>query len=258
MKILVTGSAGFVGSNLLPLLKQNHEVQEWDLKQGKDIFGKDIEDCLKDVDVVIHLAALTSVTASFDEPEEFYRTNVLGTARILELCLKHKVKLIYPSSAAVYHRELSPYAESKALAEDLVQKFIGSPAVILRFFNIYGEGMNAESGSIMYRFMNDDPITIFGDGEQTRDYINVYDLIHVIEASIGPEWDGEVVDVGTGEYYSANYIAGLFAHHRGVKVEYLPPKREIKWSVANPAKLLALYGDRLTTKLDKDIEDLLQ
>ncbi len=254
-RVMVTGDRGFIGKNLLPVLEEDYDVMGWDIQEDCDIFDDEFERWIKNRDVVIHLAALTNVSESFKRTKDFYITNVLGTARIAYLCAKYGCKLIYPSSAAVYHRDLSPYAESKALGEDIVRG-LGVGATILRFFNIYGPGLNKDSGSIMYNFLHDDPITIYGDGEQTRDYINIHDLTHIIKDSIKGKWDGKIVDVGVGQAFTANYVAGLFASYRGVKIEYVPPKREIKWSIADTNMLKTLYNKPITTDLEKDIKAL--
>ncbi len=256
LKILVTGNLGFIGSHLMPELKKKHHVIGWDKSDGDNIFDNDIEPVIKACDVVIHLAAQVSVGKSFKNPEETFRTNVLGTAKILELCMKHNTKLIYPSSAAVYHRELSPYAESKAMAEDLIIKSGYKKTVVLRFFNVYGKSMNADSGSIMYRFLTDEKLVIYGDGEQTRDYINVNDIVNIIVESINNKWNGQVVDCGTGQAHTANYVAGLFAYFRGKKLNYEAPKKEIKWSLADTKILKLLYKKPLVTDLGSDIQTL--
>lgn len=255
-KILITGSEGFIGTNLRLALRGKYKLFGCDINNGDDIFDPNFYKAVQQVDVVIHLAAQVSVGKSFKNPQDTFRTNVLGTARVLELCMKYNKKLIFPSSAAVYHRELSPYAESKAMAEDLVTKSGYKKVVVLRFFNVYGDGMNADSGSIMYRFLHDKKITIYGDGEQTRDYINVKDIVNIIVDSIKGKWDGEVVDCGTGQAYTANYVAGLFAFCRGKSLFYEAPKREIKWSLADISNLSRLYKKKLTTDLGKDIKKL--
>lgn len=260
MRILITGSAGFIGSHLVPYLKsREHEIICFDISEGWDIFDRNIEGFVGVCDIVIHLAALTSVNQSFEEPGKVFQVNVLGTARVAELCLRYKKKLIYPSSAAIYHRELSPYAETKALAEDIVKGIMReTPTVILRLFNVFGSNMNPNSGSVMYNFLNDSKLLVFGDGEQTRDFIHVRDVISIIDASLADIWNGEVVDCGTGEAYTMNYVAGLFSYFRGLPIEYQPPRREIKWSVANNTALRRLYDRPMTTSLRKDIEELCQ
>lgn len=250
-RVLITGSKGFVGSHLIPILEDKYEVAGWDLEDKNDIFESDFEIMMKSTDVVIHLAALTSVNASFEEPEEFFRMNILGTAKVLELAKKWNVKVIYPSSAAVMHRELSPYAESKALAEDICRKF--SNVTILRFFNIYGPGMNENSGSLMYEFvkgLKTGKLIVFGDGEQTRDFIHIDDICKIIKEAVDQDWSHGVIDCGTGQAYSINYIAGLFKYYGKVKIEYQMPRREIKWSVADPVWLDTFYHKPL-----KDIKE---
>src|SRR5574343_1985277 len=161
-KILVTGSSGFIGSNLLPKLDK-HIVITYDRKDGKDIFNNEFEEAVKKADVVIHLAAQVNVNKSHEKPQETFTLNVLGTARVVELCLMHKKKLIYPSTAAVHNPDSSPYAFSKGLAEQIVRG-VGKeiPTVVLRLFNVYGEGMNPDSGSIMYNFLTSPKIKIYG------------------------------------------------------------------------------------------------
>lgn len=251
IKTLVTGGEGFIGSNL------NIDALCYDLEHGDDIFDKKLEMYIQRVDTVIHLAALTSVSNSFKNPEETFAVNVLGTARVAELCVKYGKKLIYPSSAAVFYPDLSPYAKSKAVAEEIVKGIMGlTDVVILRFYNVFGPNMNPNSGSIMYNFLTDKKIVVYGDGEQTRDYIHVRDVCAIIEDSFKKKWNGKIVDIGMGQSYSANYVAGLFAHFRGLKVEYQPPKREIKWSIADTSMLKTLYKKPLTTNLKEDIKEL--
>lgn len=248
-KILVTGIKGFIGSNLL-----KEGVWGWDLIDGQDIFSAQFEGMVSQVDAVIHLAALTNVNESFKNPEDFFRVNVLGTARVLELCMKYDKKLVFPSSAAVYHRELSPYAENKAMAEDLVSNY--QKATILRFFNVYGKGMNQNSGSIIYNFLTQDNIVIYGDGEQTRDFINVEDIADIVMSAVDDSWNGYSLDVGSGEAYSVNYIAGLIAFNQNKTISYEEPKREIKWSKADLTILKKLYKKPLKTNLSKDLKEL--
>ena len=263
-KILCTGGRGFIGSHLVPLLRKEHRVKVWDLIDGKDIFALKFEKAVKWADVVIHLAAETSVLGSFNRPKEFMYLNVLGTSRVCELAAKYGAKLIFPSSAAVYFRNLSPYAESKALAEDIcanVQQY--HPVTILRFYNVYGTNMNANSGSIMYNFatsiVKDKKVVVFGSGDQTRDFISIKDIVSIIKAAISKKWDGKIVDVGTGQAHTINYIAELFAHYgKGVVTYHEVPKREIKWSIARPDILKTLFKKPFKTNLEIDIKEIVE
>lgn len=257
-RILITGSKGFIGSHLVREIRDIGEVREWDKQILKDIFDPVFEKQVKWVNVVIHLAALTNVNQSFKKIEDVFYTNVLGTAKVVELCQKYNKKLIYPSSAAIYHRELSPYAESKALAEDIVSKFKNT--TILRFFNVYGPGMNQDSGSLMYEFvkgLKTSKLIVFGDGEQTRDFIHIKDIVDIIKRSLSSNWTGKIVDCGTGEAYSINYIAGLFSYYGKVKIEYQLPRREIKWSIANTAMLKTL-GKRKFVDIEDGIKEVVK
>lgn len=259
LRVLVTGSSGFIGSNLVPyLIKKQFKVETFDLEEQVDIFDPRFNKFVENADVVVHLAALTSVNKSFKNPGEFYMTNVIGTAIVARYCVQYKKKLIYPSSAAIYHPELSPYADSKRLAEEIVLSIRDLiPVVVLRFFNVYGEHMNPRSGSVMYHFLNDKELIVYGDGEQTRDFVHVRDICSIIGEAISfKKWNSQIVDIGTGEAYSTNYIAGLFAHHREKKIRYEEPRREIKWSVADTQMLKKLYRHRLTTNIAEDIKKL--
>lgn len=255
-KILITGGRGFLGTNLTPLLSKKHDVVVFDKEDGNDIFGG-LEYFVKEADVVIHLAALTSVHDSFINPGKTFVTNVLGTARVARFCVKYHKKLIYPSTAAVIHPDLSPYAHSKWVAESIVKGIMSeTPVTILRFVNMFGPHMNSRSGSMMYNFLHNDKIVVYGDGEQTRDFIHVRDTTRIIKDALKKKWDGKIVDVGTGQPYSTNYVAGLFAHYRGKKISYEPPKREMRWHAVDTTILKSLYNYPLTTNLEKDIKEL--
>lgn len=258
MKILIIGGSGFLGSNLIPHLSKDYEITNWDLSEGKDLFGL-TEDVVKQHDFVIHLAAITSVDQSFSNPDKVFITNVAGTAHIARLCYLTGVKLIYPSSSAIYQPDSSPYAHSKYIAEEIVKGIMKTTSVVIfRFFNIYGKGMRKESGSIMYNFLHNDKLIVFGDGEQTRDFISIKDVISIIEDSLYERWNGVITDVGTGTSYTVNYIASLFSKYRNIPLQYEPPRKEIKWSKADRTMLDKVYEKELVTDVAKDIEELCQ
>lgn len=129
---------------------------------------------------------------------------------------------------------------------------------ILRFVNMFGPNMNPRSGSMMYNFLYNDKIVVFGDGEQTRDFIHVRDVVQIVQDAFKDKWNGKIVDVGTGQPYSTNYVAGLFAHFRGLPISYEPPKREMRWHAIDTSVLMSLYKKKLTTNLEKDIKELCQ
>lgn len=255
-KILITGSSGFLGTALLEKLSK-YNVITYDRVNGKDIFDNEFEEAVKKADVIYHLAAQVNVNKSHLKPTETFIINVLGTARVVQLCLKYKKKLIYPSTSAIQHPESSPYAQTKYLAEEIVRGAAKEiPVVVLRLFNVFGKGMNPDSGSIMYNFLTSPKLRIFGDGEQTRDFINVNDVTNIMVDALKKKWDGKTVEVGTGETYSANYVAGLFKYYQNKEIIYDKPRKEIKWSVANTEQLRSLYNEELETNIEADIREL--
>lgn len=190
MKILVTGYRGFIGSHL-----DIARVIGIDKKDNHDIL-----DCeLPDTDVVIHLAAETSVINSVKEPFKDAQTNILGTIRLAER-YKH-ARFIYASSGgAIQETVESPYGLSKLTGEDYV-KMICDDYVILRFPNIYGPG----SKSVVDKFINQQVLNIYGDGSSTRDYVYVEDLVRAIEASIN--WKKGMYSLGAGKSISVLELA---------------------------------------------------
>lgn len=194
MRILLTGSKGYIGSHLIKELAE-HEVIGLDLKDGNDILTCD----LPDVDLVIHLAAEAGVVKSVEDPTWTVRNNTLATVRLAE---KYKnTKFIFASTGGAIQDEiLSPYGLSKYCAE-LFVKMLFKNYVILRFANVYGK---KGSRSVIDKFLNED-ITIFGDGSQTRTFVHVDDLIRGILASM--EWPQGEYYFGSDENYTVLQLA---------------------------------------------------
>ena len=239
MKYLVTGGAGFIGSHIVRgLLEQSMDVRILDnFSSGKheNLQGLDVEivegdlrdapkvaDAVKGIDVIFHQAAFVSVPESMEKPQECFDVNVGGTSALLEAARKAGVKrVVIASSAAVYGdseamplveetllRQLSPYAVSKRVDEiyaELYTRSFGLEVAVLRYFNVYGprqrpDSMYAAAVPIFIRCMLDDkPITVYGDGGQTRDLINVRDVVQAnLLASKHPAAAGQIFNVCTG------------------------------------------------------------
>ena len=195
MNILVTGSRGFIGSHLIPALKKKYTVRSYDLKDGQDILNeKQLLKAIKWADVVYHLAALTDVQQSFKQKKEYYQTNFVGSLNVCCLCEDLNKKLIYTSTASIYDPFSSPYAEGKKQIERIIN-LMASRTVVFRLFNVYGEGMNKTT--MLARFQKENPITIYGDGKQTRDFICIDDVVDIMVSALSPKWNGFVGDVGT-------------------------------------------------------------
>lgn len=259
MNILLTGSDGYIGKAFYQTFHKKFDILKWDIKQGGDIFSTDIEEsAIRGADVVIHLAAETSVTESFKKPQQYFYTNLLGTARIAQLCHKYKKKLIYPSTPCVEDPQSSPYAESKFLAEEILKPFLLKDKItILRFENVYGGEM--KKGTLLYNFTHDKQLSIYGDGKQKRDFVHIDYIVDIIKAAISPKWNGLIVEVGTGNPISVNEIAQVFqklTNKRIVYKEDMPMGMPI--SYANTTLLDKFYGKKQKYTLKQFIREQIE
>lgn len=219
-RVLVTGGSGFIGQHaVLAMLERGWEVVNLDLvpsgivqtRSYREILGdvRDedaVIDAVDGVDAVLHLAALVSVQASIDTPDETYSVNVDGTRCVLEACKSKGVStFLHASSAAVYGNgtegaidegapvvPLSPYGESKKLSEDLVTEAHreGMRAASFRFFNVYGPGQRAEGAyaAVIPTFIKlmcyGQSPTVHGDGLTSRDFIHVNDVVNAMVTGV--------------------------------------------------------------------------
>jgi UDP-glucose 4-epimerase len=259
MKVLITGSSGFVGKHLVKELSPEYGVVRYDLKNGQDILDEELLlRKLRGVDVVIHLAAFISAQESWEKPKEYLENNTLGTLSVIRACIAAKVKkLIFFSSAAVKARPLTPYAVSKIAAEGIANLYKDKiKTVIVRPENIYGPGQKEAYGYVIHNFIkwikSGKKITIFGSGKQHRDFIYIDDVVFVVEDLIKNNIQNVVVSLGTGRKTSILELAGIIGKILKTQVYYkFGAKREEPFaSVAdirtlekigvNPANLLPL------------------
>lgn len=243
MKILITGSSGFVGKHLVRVLSKDNEIVKFDLKNGQNIFDeKLLSRKLKKVDVVIHLAAYISAMESWQKPEEYFKNNAIGTYRVIKSSIENNVKrMIFFSSAAVKARPLTPYAISKIAAEKICLTYMNDINVtIIRPENIYGPGQKESYGYVIHNFINqasgDAPIKIYGDGLQTRDFIYVDDVVRVIGQLLQKSINtGTIISLGTGKSTKILDLAKLVKKvtRSKSKIEYKEKRMEPENSVAN-------------------------
>jgi UDP-glucose 4-epimerase len=247
MKILVTGGAGFVGTNLIKrLLTEGHSVHSLDnydsgLREnhieGCNYISGDIEQLEywegDSFDIVYHLAALSRIQPSFENPVETFRVNSRGTEAVCEFARHNNVKLIYAGSSSRWHNPYqSPYACYKHIGEEILKmykKVYGLNAEIARFYNVYGpneivDGDWAAVIGIWRRQTRDnEPITIVGDGEQRRDFTHVEDIVDgLYKIGMSSESHEDAWELGTGTNYSINEVYELFKNKFGVDKVHIP------------------------------------
>jgi UDP-glucose 4-epimerase len=294
---LVTGGAGFIGSHLArALLAEGRRVTVLDnlsvgrrdtVPQGARFVHGDIRDeaavanALQDVDCVFHLAAQVTIRGSFDRFHEDLDTNVLGTARLLRALEPLHIKwFTLASSMAVYadaaspapigethtKRPLSPYGVGKLAAEDVSSQVLearGIPCTVLRFFNTYGPGQayTPYVGVLtifITRLLRGESITIFGDGEQQRDFIHVSDI--VAGAVAAPGRTPGRYNLGTGRGTSLNQLAAMVVDKLapGTRPAYAATQPgELRFSVANIAAARRELGFVPQRSLEADLDDVI-
>lgn len=234
MKVLVTGGAGFIGTNLIKrLLKEGHQVVSIDnystgLKENHqqgaeyleyDIRNVDSYDWVKP-DLVFHMAAIARIQPSFQNPQEYFEVNALGTMKLVNWCAKAGVPLIYAGSSSKHSGKFkNPYTFSKDIGEEIIelyQKHYALEATIARFYNVYGPYQLTEGGytTLIGRWLSNlqkgEPCYIYGDGEQRRDFTHVDDIVDALMLIMENETYGFAFELGRGKNYSVNEVAKMF------------------------------------------------
>lgn len=302
MKVLVTGGAGFIGSHLVERLiaAGDHVRVVDDLSTGKreniaghgalEFIEGDIRDaglidrCTKEIDAVVHLAAIASVQASMDDPVHTHQVNFDGTLNLLEASRRQGIKrFIFACSAAVYGdtetvpvpeetipKPLSPYAIDKLSSEYYLLHYYrayGLAATSFRFFNIYGPRQDPSSpysgviSIFVERLMRNQPVTVFGDGAQTRDFVYVADLADLLaRAAHGTEGNGGVFNVGTGKRHTLLQLLAYLERISGKKIErsHVPARPgDIQHSCADVNRLRKTFGSTPATPFEEGLKKLL-
>jgi UDP-glucose 4-epimerase len=292
-KAIVTGGAGFIGSHVVDgLLEKGYEVHIIDNLSGgkrhnvnpnaifheKDIRNLDeIRPLFKGVDHVFHLAALPRVQYSIEHPQETNDVNTGGTLNVLIAAQEGGVKrVVYSASSSAYgdqpvmplHEGMpanpkSPYGLQKYIGELYARVFssvYNLPTVSLRYFNVYGPRFDAEGAYalVIGRFLKQKnegkPMTITGDGNQTRDFTHVRDVVqaNLLAAESPKVGKGEVINIGAGKNQSINAIADLI----GGKIEYIPARLEPHDTLADNSKARELLGWIPQVSIEQGIKEL--
>jgi nucleoside-diphosphate-sugar epimerase len=278
-KAIVVGGAGFIGSNIVDaLIDKGFDVEVIDnLVGGKkeqvnpkaklhieDILNLEkIKPIFKDAEYVFHLAALPRVQYSIEHPVETNRVNVEGTINVLIAAQEAGVKkLVYSASSSAYGDQLvmplkedmlalpkSPYGLQKYIGElycRLWSEIYNLPTVCLRYFNVYGPRQNPDGAYalVIAKFLrqrqNNEAMTITGDGEQTRDFTHVRDIVraNILAAESEQVGKGEVINAGSSHNYSVNEIAAII----GGPTVNIPARLEPRASLADNTKARELLG----------------
>jgi UDP-glucose 4-epimerase len=293
-KVVVVGGAGFIGSHLTDaLVAAGHDVHVIDnLVAGKkenvntgatlhvlDIRNlDDISPVIAGADYVFHLAALPRVQYSIDNPQEAHDTNINGTLNVFLAAKSGGVgRVVYSASSSAYGdqetmplhedlptRPLSPYGLQKYVGEHYARVFnevYGLSTVSLRYFNVYGARLdpNGAYALVIGKFLKQrgdgGPITITGDGEQTRDFTHVRDVVraNMLAAESPNVGKGEVMNIGAGRNSTINRIAQLI----GGEVTHVPARLEPKHTLASYARAKALIGWEPQVRVEEGIAELL-
>ena len=247
MNIMVTGGAGFIGTNLIKrLLKDGHNVVSLDNystgkkeneQEGCKYYDVDIRDAvdfdffMEKPDVIYHLAALPRIQPSFEFPALTMEVGMLGTMNILEWARNKECKVIYAGSSSVHSGHYSnPYTFSKVMGDELCiayKKMFEVNAKICRFYNVYGPHQLTEGeyctviGVFENQYKEGVDLTITGDGFQRRDFTHVDDIVEgLILTSESEDFDLDIVELGRGHNHSINELAKMF----GCGFTYIPKR----------------------------------
>ena len=282
-KVVVTGGLGFIGSHLIERLNQNNEIIIVDNQSSgniKNIEGLDftridtdfgditevnLEQIFEGADYIFHLAAVTSVPQSVEDPIRSNEVNITGILKVLEAARKCEVdKLIFSSSSAVYGETeqlpisesnpinpMSPYAVTKATGElycNVYSEIYGLPTISLRYFNVFGPRQDPKSqyAAVIPIFIdkllkNESPV-IYGDGEQTRDFVSVKDVVDANLLSARSSETG-VFNIGLGKSTTINQLFEIIKNTMDKDIEPVHEAErsgEIKHSVADISKAKSL------------------
>jgi nucleoside-diphosphate-sugar epimerase len=284
-RICITGGSGFIGSNIAQVLSKKNDVIVIDnLLTGHhsnldNIECKFIEGSVNEVeklrhaflgvDYVLHQAALPSVPRSVEDPMPSNMNNIEGTLNVLMMARKCKVKkVVFASSSSIYGDTptlpkvetmvpdpQSPYAVTKMAAEQYCRVFWKNyklPTAALRYFNVFGprQDPNSQYAAVIPKFIHlaraGKKLEVYGDGEQTRDFTFVMDVVQAnLKAAVDTEANGEVFNIARQERISLNDLAKMIFGQLGKKgeIDYLPERAgDIKHSLADITKARSLLG----------------
>ena len=292
--VLITGGAGFVGSHLAEALVADNDVRVLDIlssgsrehvPDGAELIVGDVTDpetvaeAMDGVDLVFHEAAMVSVEQSVENPPASNRVNAAATVNLLECARREDARVVLASSSAIYghpdsvpvseddpKEPTSPYGIDKLALDHYARRYhdlYGLETVALRYFNVFGPRQNPEYSAVVSVFFDQaadgGPLTIEGDGEQTRDFVDVSDVVRANLLAATTDRVGEAFNVGTGHSVTINELAEMVAELADEKVEIShvePRPGDIRHSEADVSKIRDALGYEPMVSLETGLKQL--
>jgi len=301
MKALVTGGAGFIGSDIVRLLdERGHEVSVLDnLSSGYrvniepypevhfvegDVRDSDaISEAISGVDIIFHLAGSVGNKRSIEHPIDDSEINIIGTLRILEAARAESIRKIVHTSSAGIFGELkklpiqedhpiepdSPYGVSKLAGEKMAlvySKLYDMEVICLRYFNVYGVNQRYDAyGNAIpifaYRMLNNKPVIIFDDGEQTRDFVNVRDVAMANYKAALADGVSGAFNISSGTQVTINNLVKLMGEVSNIKpqIEYGPHRPgDVRDSVADISAAKQAFGYEVLVGLEEGLAEYME
>jgi len=274
-KALVTGGAGFVGTNLVKrLLEEGYQVISIDnYYTGKkenhwrhsnvtylehDITTITDYSVFGNFDVVYHLAALARIQPSFKEPDKCFITNCQGTFNIAYYCSKNNIPIVYAGSSSHHSgRYKNPYTFTKDVGEDIItmfQQIYGLKASTTRFYNVYGPHHLKEGayctviGIWETAFENNQPLLVTGTGKKRRDFTHIYDIVDALYRIHDKQAWGYTFELGTGTNYAIRDVADMFDYDNIRHIDDRPGEAQITLCTDELAKKILGWEAKLKLK----------
>jgi UDP-glucose 4-epimerase len=291
--ILITGGAGFIGSHLAEALVGDNEVRVLDdlsggasenvpegaiLAEGDVCDPEALAEAMNGVSLVFHEAALVSVEESVENPPASNRINAAATVELLEEARRQDARVVLASSAAIYgHPDLvpvsegdskdptSPYGIDKLSLDHYARRYhdlYGLETVPLRYFNVYGPRQNPEYSAVVnvfFRQAADGPLTVEGDGEQTRDFVHVRDVVRANLLAASTDRVGEPFNVGTGQSVTIRELAETVVDvtDSDAEITHVDPRPgDIQHSEADISTAREALGYEPTVSLKEGLREL--
>jgi len=254
MKILVTGGSGFLGSHISDeLLNKGHKVYIFDKKKSKFLKKKQkfikgnlsniklLEKLFKNIDVVYHFAAIADIQQAMNNPNDTVKTNILSTVKLLNLCVKHKIKkFIFGSTIYVNSDEGSFYKSSKRAAENYIEeysKLFGLKFTILRYGSLYGERSEINNGitKVIDYAKKNGLVTYDGSKDAVRNYINVKDAAELSTECLKRKYDNKHIIISGQQKIKISKVLKIIKNFMKIKLPIVYRNKEkIGHYVKNP------------------------